>query len=198
MTYGITGGIGSGKSYICDLLKKDGYEVYNCDNEAKRIMTSDRDVIKELTELVGDELYANGELNKTLMAQYLFADKGNAQRVNSIVHPAVKRDFQKWASTRELCFMECAILFESNFNTAVDKTILIYAPADIRLRRATERDKVDADKIRARMQHQLSDQELLNRADYIFDHTTYDTTDGEMHKLKEYISNQIKTLTNNQ
>ena len=200
MKIGITGGIGSGKTYICNLLEGQGFPVYNCDDEAKRLMVENREIIDNLRALIGQDAYAekNTEegkttysLNKPLIASYLFANPDNASRINAIVHPVVKTDFNDWAERQRTkhCFMECAILFESGFETAVDKTVLIYADEERRLHRAMKRDSASQQQIRNRMRQQISGEEAKLKADYIFDHNEYSTTDEEMTKLLQWINN---------
>lgn len=203
MKIGITGGIGSGKSYICNILKGKGFPVYNCDDEAKMLMVNDHEIIDNLRMLISEDAYvehtsASGEteyvLNKPIIAEYLFANPNNAAKVNGIVHPVVKRDFLKWADKQdsECVFMECAILFESGFDSVVDKCVLIYADEDKRLRRAMKRDNATEEKIKDRMRHQISGEDACSRADYIFDHNEYDTTDEEIEKLLCWLQS-IKT-----
>jgi len=189
MKIGITGGIGSGKSYICNRLRQLGYPIYSCDDEAKRLMIADTTIITSLKQLLGEGAYTDGALNRQVIADFLFKDAANASIINSIVHPVVKKDFLQWADKQgtEYVFMESAILFESGFDDTVDTTVLIYAPQNIRLRRAMKRDNVSEEKILARMSHQISDREALARADYIFDHTEYETTEKEINKLFKYL-----------
>lgn len=171
---GVTGGIGSGKSYVCNLLGKQGFPVYNCDDEAKRLMRTSNIIRKELTELLGNEAYifdsTTGEwqLNKAIISKFLFANKENAEKINSIVHPVVKQDFLEWAErqTAEIVVQECAILFESGFEDTVHKTIEVYAPKDVRLQRAMTRDSASAEQIEARMAQQMPEEEKRAKADY--------------------------------
>lgn len=206
MTFGITGGIGSGKSYICNMLKAQGYPVYNCDDQAKRLMVESPKIISAIRKLVGNEAYTEqktGEgtttyvLNKPVVSKFLFANASNGAKINAIVHPVVKEDFCRWTQeqTTDILFMECAILFESGFSDTVDKIILIYADEDIRLHRAMMRDSATEEQIRKRMQQQIPGQEACKLADYIFDHNQYETTDQELDKLLEWIKeNQNKNL----
>lgn len=185
---GVTGGIGSGKTYICDLLRTKGYPIYNCDDEAKRLMASDKNIHAALTALIGADTYLpDGSINRPAIARYLFANPGNASKINAIVHPVVKEDYKRWSRRYPVSIMECAILFESGFDTLVDRSVLIYAPSSIRLQRAMLRDNASADQILARMSHQIADEEARQRADYIFDHTDYSTTESEITKLINYI-----------
>lgn len=201
MKIGITGGIGSGKSYICNILKSMGYPVYNCDNEAKRLMIENETIISSLRSLItqedpyfetkeegGDVKY---RLNKEIVGNYLFADAENAQKVNAIVHPVVKEDFLQWAQNQQTLhvMMECAILFESGFDAVVDKSVLIYADEEKRLRRAMKRDNAAEEQIRIRMSQQISNDEAVKRADYILNHNDYDTTDDEIERLVSWLNN---------
>lgn len=135
---GITGGIGSGKSYVARMLSQKGFAVYDTDSEAKRLMISDTDIRRELIELLTRGVFWR-KLNKPLLANYLFATEDNAARMNSIVHPCVKRDFLRWAAARsndELVVLESAILYESGFEDVVDYVVTVYAPLEIRISRA--------------------------------------------------------------
>ncbi len=168
---GITGGIGSGKSYVSRLLQERGVPVYDTDGEAKRLMHTDVDIRRGLTGLLGREAYlADGTLNKPLVADYLFAGPQHAERVNAIVHPRVKADFLRWAAERAghaFVALESAILFESGFEDIVDVVVTVYAPREVRMRRAVERDGTTEEKIRRRMAAQLDDETKCRLSDYV-------------------------------
>ena len=166
----ITGGIGSGKSYISNILQEYGIPIYNTDDEAKRLMVSDEGIRRDLIALLGEEVYVEGTLNKFLLASYLFADAENASRINGIVHPRVKLDFCRWLeqhTDKEIVGMECAILFEAGFDDAVDAVVMVYAPETLRVERAMKRDHATETQIRARIAAQLDDEEKRKRADYV-------------------------------
>ena len=166
----ITGGIGSGKSYISNILQEYGIPIYNTDDEAKRLMVSDEGIRRDLVALLGEEVYVEGTLNKSLLASYLFADAENAARINGIVHPRVKLDFCRWLeqhTDKEIVGMECAILFEAGFDDAVDAVVMVYAPEALRVERAMKRDHATEAQIRARIAAQLDDEEKRKRADYV-------------------------------
>lgn len=166
----ITGGIGSGKSYISNILQEYGIPIYNTDDEAKRLMVSDEGIRHDLIALLGEEVYVEGTLNKSLLASYLFADAENAARINGIVHPRVKLDFCRWLeqhTDKEIVGMECAILFEAGFDDAVDAVVMVYAPEALRVERAMKRDHATEAQIRARIAAQLDDEEKRKRADYV-------------------------------
>lgn len=166
----ITGGIGSGKSYISNILQGYDIPIYNTDDEAKRLMVSDKGIRHDLVALLGEEVYVEGKLNKSLLASYLFAGTENAARINGIVHPRVKADFCRWLeqhTDKEIVGMECAILFEAGFDDAVDAVVMVYAPENLRVERAMNRDHATESQIRARMAAQMNDEEKCKRADYI-------------------------------
>lgn len=169
---GITGGIGSGKSYVSRLLTEHyGIPVYNTDSEAKRLMLSDEGIRRRLTALLGKEVYkSDGTLNKPLLANYLFADSCHAGQINAIVHPQVKADFLKWADLQtgcEIVALESAILFESGFDNIVDKVVMVYAPVELRIRRVMLRDSTTEEKIRQRIVAQMDDKAKQDRSDFI-------------------------------
>lgn len=166
----ITGGIGSGKSYVSSMLQKQGIPFYYADDEAKRLMLSDEDIRRDLIALLGESAYIDGALNKPLLASYLFADSGNAARINGIVHPRVKADFQRWLGEQEgheIVGLECAILFEAGFDDAVDAVVMVYAPEALRVERAMKRDHATETQIRARIAAQMDDEEKRRRSDYV-------------------------------
>ena len=166
----ITGGIGSGKSYVSALLQKQSIPIYNADDEAKRLMLGDEGIREGLMDLLGDEVYTDGNLNKPLLASYLFADAENAARINSIVHPRVKADFRCWLKAHQeskIAALECAILYESGFEDTVDFVVMVYAPEELRVERAMRRDNATEQQIRARIAAQMNDEEKCRRADYV-------------------------------
>ena len=166
---GITGGIGSGKTYVCQLLQQRGIPVYHCDDEAKRLMTESSVIRRRLTQILGSDTYISSGLNKPLIAQYLFADEKHATKVNAIVHPVVRQDFLRWTNQQKnapIVVQECALLFESGFQDTVDVTVEIYAPLALRLERATQRDHSTAEQILARMAQQMDEEEKRRRADF--------------------------------
>jgi dephospho-CoA kinase len=186
----ITGGIGSGKTFVSNLLKERGIPIYNSDDEAKRLMVSDEGIRRDLMALLGEDVYQGDVLNKPLLASYLFADAGNAARINAIVHPRVRADFSRWLSERqdvEVAGLECAILYEAGFENTVDKVVMVYAPESLRIERAMKRDNATESQIRARIAAQMDDEEKSRRSDYVI------YTDGRF-SVEEQLSDLIKHL----
>lgn len=185
-TIGITGGIGSGKSYVSAILReKFGIPVYDCDKEAKRLTASNEEIRQRLIALVGPEVFDGNKLNKQLLADYLFADVENASRVNAIIHPVVLQDFKRWAEEQHekpIVALESAILFESGLGEMVDKVLFVDAPEEVRLRRAMLRDTASEAQIRARMKMQRPELHRL-QADFIIDNNQ--TDDSQLHNKLE-------------
>ncbi len=167
---GITGGIGSGKSYVCRLLQQEyGIPVYDCDARAKALMHTDASLRAALVDLTGEETYTSaGELNRSHLAQYLFASSEHVAAVNALVHPAVKADFLSWAANAGSPWvaMESAILFESGFRDVVDAVLVVEAPYSVRLERAMSRDGATAEQVEARMRQQMTDEQRRAQADF--------------------------------
>ena len=166
----ITGGIGSGKSYVSALLQEQGIPIYNADDEAKKLMLSDEGIREDLVALLGTDVYRDGELNKAMLASYLFANSDNAVKVNSIIHPRVKDDFRRWVESQKdvpLVGLESAILYESGFDDVVDQVVMVYAPKPVRLQRAMKRDNATEEQVRARMSAQMDDEEKRSKADFV-------------------------------
>lgn len=170
---GITGGIGSGKSYVAHLLEEKGFQLYDTDREAKRLTLTHPRIREALSTLLGSEVYqADGTLNKPMLASYLFSSPEHAERINGIIHPCVYEDFQAWAHRQEeagakVVMMESAILFESGFQKAVDYVVMVYAPLELRIKRAMQRDSASEVQIRARISAQMDDEEKKRKADYV-------------------------------
>lgn len=158
----ITGGIGSGKSYICEMLKQRGISIYDCDNAAKRIISSSEDVRSALIATVGENVFNGGILNKAVLASFLLKNEENTKKINNIVHPAVAKDFIKSG----LSWMECAILFSSGFNSFVDKIICVTAPLDIRTKRIMERDNISHQRADEWIKKQMPQEEIAALSDY--------------------------------
>ena len=152
---GITGGIGSGKSYVCKHLQRHGIAVYDCDAAAKRLIRTSTNLQQQIIDLVGS-------LDKAAMSRFLLASETNQQALNAIIHPAVFRDFEESG----IQWMESAILFESGAFRLVDKTIVVTAPEEIRIQRVMERDGITREKVLEWMNRQLPQEEVRRRADY--------------------------------
>ena len=166
---GITGGIGSGKSVIASLLELSGVPVYIADTESKRLTETSPVIREKLTALFGETLYKAERLDKKLLASLIFGNPERLKQVNAIIHPEVNRHFQAWAEKQNtpLCAIESAILFESGFNRAVDVSLMVYAPMEVRIRRVLERDAVSREEVVRRISSQLPDEVKKEKSDYV-------------------------------
>lgn len=165
MKIAITGGIGSGKSYVCRLLEQRGIDVYDCDAAAKRLMRTSAKLQQQLKALVGEEVYTtDGVLQKRVLAVFLLASDTNKLRINDIVHPAVAADFI--ASGKP--WLESAILFESGFDKRVDFdfTISVTAPREVRIQRIVQRDGITPERAAEWIDVQMSEEEIIERSDF--------------------------------
>lgn len=183
MKIGITGGIGSGKSYVCRQLEKFGINVYDCDRAAKHLIRTSDTIRKKLTELIGPDTYnTDGTLNKKTVSSFLLASEENAKAINAIVHPAVAEDFKN----SDKLWMECAILYESGFDKLVDKVIAVTAPLEIRINRVMNRDHISREKALEWMDRQWSQEKVSQKADFII---VNDGTSNIDKQIKEIIYN---------
>ncbi len=167
---GITGGIGSGKSYVCRLLETRGIPFFSCDDTARREMTANESLRSELRRLVSPHVYcSDGSLNKPIVRGFLQSSPDNAARLDEVVHPYVRKRWQEWASAQdsEIVAMECALLFEAQFDNEVDSTVLVSAACDVRVSRVMKRDGVDAETVKRWMEMQMPEEEKRKRADFI-------------------------------
>lgn len=167
MRTGITGGIGSGKSFVCRLLAAQGISVYDCDSHAKRLMVESAEIRRRLTDLIGPETYVCVEgtfaLNKAVIARFLLSSPDNARAIEAIVHPAVIDDYLRSG----IEWVESAILFESGLNRFVDRVVAVIAPEEVRIARIMERDSISREKALEWIGRQLPQDELASQADHV-------------------------------
>ena len=166
---GITGGIGSGKTYVASVFQSLGIPIFNADIQAKKLMTSSRKLIKLVKEEFGNDIYKDSDLNKEKLASIVFSNSDKLQKLNSLVHPIVKEEFNNWCKkqTSPYVIKEAAILFESNSHIGLDAVICISAPLDLRMKRLLNRDDYSEKEIKKRIENQISQEEKEKLSDYI-------------------------------
>ena len=164
MKIAITGSIGSGKSFVCQILHNHGIIVYDCDAAAKRLMRTSAEIQHRLSSLVVKDVFVGCRFQKALLADFLLKSQQNAKAVDDIVHPAVASDFVKSG----LDWIESAILFDSGFINRIylDKIICVSAPEEVRLQRVMLRDRISREKALDWINRQLPQEEVLRRSDY--------------------------------
>lgn len=192
MLVAITGGIGCGKSLVSQLLKAMGYAVYDCDANAKTLMSTDAELKQGLVSLFGTETYlADGTLNKPHLATSIFGNADALQKMNALVHPAVARDLMRCctADRRGIYFFESAILFESHFDRLIkpDFTISVSSPLKLRISRAAARDHASREQIINRINNQMAQEEKDRHADFVIindeEHSIIAQTDQYLHVI---------------
>lgn len=168
---GITGGIGSGKTTVCKIFEILNIPIYYADDQAKKLMVTNELLIQDIKDFLGPDAYTKeGQLNRPYIANIVFNDQSKLDRLNSLVHPAMYKDGQRWHLQQKdvpYTLKEAAILFESKGNTLMDKTILVVAPLEIRIKRVIDRDTTSREAVLARISKQMPDEEKIPLADYI-------------------------------
>lgn len=161
----ITGGIGSGKSYVCQLLEKRDIKVYDCDAAAKRLMRTSATLRQQLRQLVGPQVYRGCILQKRVLAEFLLASEANKQAVNEIVHPAVALDFIE----SDYLWLESAILFDSGFHRRVPFSfvVCVSAPEDVRVQRIMARDGISEAKALEWIHRQMPQEQVEAQSDFV-------------------------------
>ncbi|MFZ4863932.1 dephospho-CoA kinase [Sphingobacterium sp. Mn56C] len=167
---GITGGIGSGKSFVSKIFKTMAVPFYDADWEAKQIMVTNASVREALIAHFGPEVYFNdGSLNRRLLSETVFNHADKLRLINSIVHPVVIQEAVAWADKQTAAYSlkEAALLFETGSYKTLDYTILVTAPEELRIQRVIERDTVSREEVINRIQKQLPDAEKIAKADFV-------------------------------
>jgi dephospho-CoA kinase len=167
---GITGGIGSGKSTVSKVFSLLNVPIYNADNQAKYLLNNDADVIQKVKQVFGNDIYNNQELDRKKMAAQVFEQPFLLQQLNEIVHPAVFHDFDKWCAAHQqyhYILKEAALIFETILHQKLDKIMMVSSPENLRIERVMKRDSITKEQVLARIKNQMSEEEKLNRADYI-------------------------------
>ena len=174
---GLTGGIGSGKSTVLKQFEDLGINTYSADKAAKKLINSDEDLIESIKGLFGDNIYVNNILDTIKLSKIVFQDSHKLESLNSIIHPAVAKDFKSFIKTNhgDYIVKEVAIIFETNTEDNYDKIILVRAPIEDRIKRVVLRDNITKDDVIRRVNNQIDDSTIIDKCDYIIDN----------HNLKE-------------
>ncbi len=169
---GLTGGIGSGKTTIAKYFESLGVPVYIADDQAKKILVTD--AAPSIKKVFGEEVFTDGIPDRKKLSAVVFNNAEKLQQLNSIIHPAVKKNFEQWTKShkgKKFVIKEAAILFESGSYKDCDAVILVTAPKQVRLKRVMERDGADEQDILKRMQAQWSDKKKQSMSNYIIVNT---------------------------
>lgn len=186
---GLTGGIGSGKTTVANYFIEKGIPVYIADDEARKITDSKR-VTSKIKKIFGNEVIENNKVNRTSLANIVFNDKEKLAQLNAIIHPEVKKHFEKWLKSKlddKFVIKESAILFESGSYLNCDAIIMVTAPLETRIERTIKRDNSSRESVLQRINNQMLDEEKIKKSDYIIQNTiltdTYKQIDNLLKKL---------------
>lgn len=166
---GLTGGIGSGKSTVAQIFEVLGIPVYYADIEAKRLMNDDPELISFITKVFGKQAYTNKLLNRKYISSIVFSDPAKLELLNSIVHPATKKDSEKWMDQQTTLYAihEAALIFEAKVSDRLDYVIGVSSPEQLRIKRTMQRDNVSHDEVVKRMNKQLDEETKMSKCDFV-------------------------------
>lgn len=180
LSVGITGGIGSGKTFVCKIFESLGVPVYYADERAREILAHHPVAIQRVKALLGEEAYdANGIPNRKWIAAQVFNHPDQLAALNAIIHPLVFEDHADWLKTHQhfpYVLKEAALLVETGSYRMLDKLIVVAAPEDLRIRRVMQRDGVSREEVEVRMRNQLPEEEKLQLADYVIENVSEAST----------------------
>ncbi len=195
MIIGLTGGIGSGKTTVAKMFHELGVPIYVSDIEAKKLMVTNAKLITEIKALLGDEAYNGNELNRTYISEKVFKNKNLLNQLNALVHPAVADGFIKWKAEQNSLYVikESAILFESGSYKNCDLIITVTAPLEVRVGRVVLRDKVTRKQVLHRVMNQSTDDDKIDRSNFIINNITFDGAEEQVAKIHRQILNKIES-----
>ena len=169
---GCTGGIGSGKTYVVKAFEGLGVPGYDCDRRAKELYDEDAQLLAEVARIAGDDVIVDGKLDRQRLAARIFSDRDMLVKLESVVHPAVIRDFRVWLQKQNtnLVIFESAILLDKPYlRDMADFILLVTAPEELRIERVMARDGLSREAVARRMANQMSDEKRRTMADYILE-----------------------------
>ncbi len=191
MIVGLTGGIGSGKSFVASIFENLGVPVYISDIKAKELMHSNLIVRNQIINLLGEEAYHEENLNRKWIAKQVFSNKELLQKLNAIVHPAVAKDFSVWYENQKSPFVikESAILFESGGYKKCDKVILVTAPKSLRIERVIQRDNTSEHDVKKRIDNQWEDSKRIPLSDFVIENIKREATMNQVRNVFDTLAN---------
>lgn len=173
---GVTGGIGSGKSIVCQVFHAFGIPVFSADDAARQLMENDPDLIQRIQLLLGNEVYVQGKLDRAKVSSIVFKEPEKLQALNALVHPATIGYSKRWMGDQSSPYVikEAAIFFESGSDKEMDIMIGVFAPVELRIRRSMKRGNLSREQVKAIMAKQMDEDEKMSRCDHVItndDHT---------------------------
>ncbi len=190
---GLTGNIGSGKTTVCRIFETLGVPVFYADIEAKKILNSP-EIIKKLQGLFGNDVIdSDGKPNRGKIAGIVFNNKDKLDKLNAIIHPAVIDSYNSWtAKHRDFPYTikEAAILFESGYDSAIDKVIVVASDEKLMIQRVAKRDNVNKSEVLSRLENQMSQDEKVKRADFVIYNDEREMILPQILDIHKFLSNK--------
>ena len=191
--FGLTGGIGSGKTTVAKMIENMGFPVYYSDSRAKELVNESQFLKSKITQLLGEESYdKQGVYNRKFVSTIVFDNPEKLQALNAIIHPAVKSDFQNWLqknADKEFVFKETALLFELDLDKACYKSVLVTAEDNSRIKRVMDRDSKTYREVQSIMAKQMPEKDKIKRADFVI------YNNGALEELQTEVEKTIKEIT---
>ncbi|MBN1637905.1 MAG: dephospho-CoA kinase [Ignavibacteriales bacterium] len=192
---GITGGIGTGKSLVAKFYQEKGYPTINADEVAKEISSSNLKIKNKIIKTFGVESYIQDKINTQYLANIVFPNPENLKKLNSIVHPPLKEHLKKMMNDKlvnsDIIFVEAALIYEAKFDDLFDYILLITSNLDLRIDRVLQRDKTNKEQILARIEDQIPEENLREKADFIIENNS---TISELNKKADFLLSIFKTI----
>ncbi|MTI33361.1 dephospho-CoA kinase [Xanthovirga aplysinae] len=173
---GITGGIGAGKSVVCEIFKSLGIPIYDADSRSKWLLGNDEKLKHQLKETFGAKAFTPDDLlNRIFLAEEVFHNPQQLEKLNRLVHPRVGEDYEDWVKQHQAApyvLKEAALLIEAGSYRRLDFLITVNAPEDLRIERIKARDpQRSMEQIAAIIKKQLSEEERQEIADFVIDNS---------------------------
>lgn len=190
MVVGLTGGIGSGKTTALEMFQEKGVSCYVADIEAKKLMNSSSKIRKKIKKTFGKKAYTSKKLNRAYIAEIVFNNTDMLKTLNNIVHPKVDKHFRKFVKKSEGLYVvyESAILFQGDYKEKFDYTITVTAPLKVRIQRVVTRDNSDEKTVLSRIQHQMSEQEMISKSDFVIQNINLNDTQNEVNRIHKILT----------
>lgn len=192
---GITGGIGSGKTFVCNKLAKKGFKIFYADTIAKNLYTSNKTLLKNIVKEFGEDiLNYQGKINLSKFREVIFANKKNYSKINKIVHPLVIDYIIKESkkSIYDIVLIESALVFESGLDKDLDYVIMIYANKKTRVERIMMRDGAKKSEVENIMKYQIDDKQKLELSDFVL---VNNKSEEQLDEQIDFLARLLKSLS---
>lgn len=195
---GITGGIGSGKTIVCQVFETLGIPVFYADNAAKSLMENDKELITNIKKHFGEDIYINQKLNREKLSNIVFGNREKLHLLNSLVHPATIKHGKDWMErqTSPYIIKEAAILFESGSNKDLDLVIGVFAPKELRIKRVMNRDHITREKVEERMNKQMDEDEKMQLCNFVIVNDDQEAIIPQVLKIHERLMKEKQFSSN--